>query len=158
MDIAKESGLNRNTFYYHFKDIPNLIEYILVQEWNECINECSDKYDPGEVACKVTEQLSKRKNAILHIYKSVKRESFEMYLWKVCEYIAAYFIENETASRENKGIDDCKLAYQYIEGLIFGIVMEWIESGFDDDFKDNIEKISILKSGDLHNIIQSCFS
>ena len=158
LDITKESGLNRNTFYYHFKDIPDLIEYILVEEWNECINKCSDKYDPGELACKITEQILKRKNAILHIYKSVKRESFEIYLWKACDYIASYFIENETDTEEKNDKDGCQLAYQYIKGTIFGIIMEWIESGLDDDFKDNIQKISILKSGNLYNLIKFCLS
>ena len=31
-DIVKDSGLNRNTFYYHFADIYDLLKWMLDQE------------------------------------------------------------------------------------------------------------------------------
>ena len=31
-DIVEECGINRNTFYYHFQDIPDLIEAIAKEE------------------------------------------------------------------------------------------------------------------------------
>lgn len=27
-DIVERCGVNRNTFYYHFKDIPDVVEFI----------------------------------------------------------------------------------------------------------------------------------
>ena len=31
-DIVEDCGINRNTFYYHFEDIPSLIEAIVREE------------------------------------------------------------------------------------------------------------------------------
>ncbi|MBO4467998.1 MAG: TetR/AcrR family transcriptional regulator, partial [Clostridia bacterium] len=31
-DITSELDINRNTFYYHFHDIPQLIEEIIIEE------------------------------------------------------------------------------------------------------------------------------
>ena len=31
-DIADECGINRNTFYYHFKDIYDLVEWICIED------------------------------------------------------------------------------------------------------------------------------
>ena len=31
-EIVEECGINRNSFYYHFDDIPSLLEEILVEE------------------------------------------------------------------------------------------------------------------------------
>ena len=31
-DITKDCGINRMTFYYHFKDIYDLIEWIFIEE------------------------------------------------------------------------------------------------------------------------------
>ena len=28
-DIVERCGVNRNTFYYHFRDIPDVVEFIL---------------------------------------------------------------------------------------------------------------------------------
>jgi len=39
-DIVEKCGINRNSFYYHFHDIPSLIEEIVTEEANRII----DKY------------------------------------------------------------------------------------------------------------------
>ena len=31
-EIVSECGINRNSFYYHFKDIPNLLEEIFIEQ------------------------------------------------------------------------------------------------------------------------------
>ena len=33
-DIVERCGVNRNTFYYHFKDIPDVVEFILKKKNN----------------------------------------------------------------------------------------------------------------------------
>ncbi len=37
-DIVERCGVNRNTFYYHFKDIPDVVEFILKKKWDEISN------------------------------------------------------------------------------------------------------------------------
>ncbi len=34
-DIVERCGVNRNTFYYHFRDIPDVVEFILKKKWDE---------------------------------------------------------------------------------------------------------------------------
>ena len=34
-DIVEDCGINRNTFYYHFEDIPALIEAIILEQVNQ---------------------------------------------------------------------------------------------------------------------------
>ena len=38
-DIVEDCGINRNSFYYHFQDIPALIEEIVAQRAEDIINE-----------------------------------------------------------------------------------------------------------------------
>lgn len=37
-DIVERCGVNRNTFYYHFKDIPDVVEFILKKKWERFWN------------------------------------------------------------------------------------------------------------------------
>ena len=37
-DIVERCGVNRNTFYYHFHDIPEVVEYVLKRKWDEILN------------------------------------------------------------------------------------------------------------------------
>ena len=41
-DIVDECGINRNTFYYHFADIPELLETIIKEETDRVISTHSD--------------------------------------------------------------------------------------------------------------------
>ena len=41
-DIVDECGINRNTFYYHFADIPELLETIIKEETDRVISSHSD--------------------------------------------------------------------------------------------------------------------
>ena len=34
-DIVERCGVNRNTFYYHFRDIPDVVEFVLKRKWDE---------------------------------------------------------------------------------------------------------------------------
>lgn len=36
-DIVEECGVNRNSFYYHFQDIPTLVEEIVTEEADRII-------------------------------------------------------------------------------------------------------------------------
>ena len=50
-DIVERCGVNRNTFYYHFKDIPDVVEFILKKKWDEILEHPQDnnlKSDFGE--------------------------------------------------------------------------------------------------------------
>lgn len=46
--MSERCHLNRNTFYYHFQDIPNLIEYT-VKSWADQI--IQNNYEFGSVTC-----------------------------------------------------------------------------------------------------------
>ena len=38
-DIVEDCGINRNTFYYHFEDMPALVEAVVLEEVNHIMLE-----------------------------------------------------------------------------------------------------------------------
>ena len=44
-DIVDHAGVGRNTFYYHFEDIPDLIHWVLYQETEVVLEECIAQQD-----------------------------------------------------------------------------------------------------------------
>ena len=46
-DIADECGINRNTFYYHFKDIYDLVEWICIEDGKKALSQYR-QYDNWE--------------------------------------------------------------------------------------------------------------
>lgn len=41
-DIVEDCGISRNTFYYHFEDMPSLIEAVVMEEVNRIMEQYSE--------------------------------------------------------------------------------------------------------------------
>lgn len=81
-NIVERCLINRNTFYYHFQDIPTLTEYT-IKEWTEQVikNNC-EFGEPIHCITIIVQELINRKSAFIHLYRSLRRESFIHYLNK----------------------------------------------------------------------------
>ena len=82
-DIVEDCGINRNSFYYHFEDMPALIEEIISEEVDNSIDE-HPEIDSLEQCIEVAVEFTIRnKRAVLHIYNSANRSTCEKYLMEV---------------------------------------------------------------------------
>ena len=155
LDIVKQCGISRNTFYYHFQDIPELMESILRENADSIIRENPKIESISDCINAVITTSLMNKRAVLHIYKSVNRNIFEQYHWKICEYVVtAYFnsnIQDVEISPEDKTAVIC-----YMQSVCFGVVMLWLNNELDEDMQKYILRMCELKQGDLKNIIEKC--
>ena len=76
-DIVEDCGINRNTFYYHFDDIPSLMEEILREE-TECVlgkHLGTDSWEEGFIAA--VEFALDYKRSLFNLYFSAYLDVFE---------------------------------------------------------------------------------
>ena len=71
-DIVEDCGINRNTFYYYFHDIPSLIEEMVMEEAERIIREYPSSETIENFFDTVINYILERKNLLLHIYHSAK--------------------------------------------------------------------------------------
>ena len=91
-DIVERCGVNRNTFYYHFRDISDVVESALLREVDNAFEhpvEVDSMLECLEVLVKL---IGENKKAMLHIYCSVQRETFTSVLDKMCQYVIKQYI------------------------------------------------------------------
>ena len=91
-DIVERCGVNRNTFYYHFRDISDVVESALLREVDNAFEhpvEVDSMLECLEVLVKL---IGENKKAMLHIYCSVQRETFTSALDKMCQYVIKQYI------------------------------------------------------------------
>ena len=76
-DITEDCGINRMTFYYHFKDIYDLIEWCCVEDAKKAL-EGKKTYDTWQQGfLQIFEAVLDNKPFILNVYHSVSREQVE---------------------------------------------------------------------------------
>lgn len=152
-DIVEECGVNRNSFYYHFQDIPALIEEIVTEEADQIIAEYPT-IDSLETCLNVALAFAmKNRRAILHIYHSVNRDIFEQYLWKVCRHVVSAYAAGIFADKP-VGQEDRKLIARFYEEECFGMVMGWMSSGMKDGIQDDISRLCELRRGMVDEMIR----
>ena len=143
-DIVEKCGINRNSFYYHYQDIPALIEEIVKEEAEQILEKYPSVSTIVECFDALIEFASHRKRAIMHIYRSVNREVFERNLIAVTEFFVSNYV-NTALTNENIGETDKKTVTDYYKCVCFGLVLNWLNTGMTDEYAHEIRRIFLLK-------------
>ena len=143
-DIVERCGINRNSFYYHYQDLPALIEEIIKEDAENMIRAYPSVTTIVECFDAIIEFTSCRKKAIMHIYHSVNREMFEKNLMMVCEYFIASYV-NTALANENISAEDKKAIVSYYKCVCFGLTIDWLNSGMSEEYMKSLRRIFVLK-------------
>ena len=152
-DIVEDCGINRNSFYYHFQDIPALLEEIITEQAEELIENYPEieSLEKGmEVA---TEFAIQNKMAVFHIYNSVNRDMYEQYTMRLCRHVVARYLD--VAFKDaNVPAEDRELAVRLVSCALFGLVYDWLNSGMNEDRPADIKRVCELCKGIPEMIIE----
>ena len=137
--LTERCGINRNSFYYHYQDIPALIEEIITEDADEIISNYSS-IDSMQIGLKaVLDFASSKRKAILHIFNSVNRDIFERDLWKVCEYVVIQYLKPILEVGHLSEFDQ-EIAFKFYKCECFGFAMDWLNNGMEEEAQAQIDR------------------
>ena len=126
-DITEDCGINRMTFYYHFKDIYDLIEWTCVEDASRAL-EGKKTYDTWQQGLlQIFEAVQDNKPFIMNVYRSVSREQVETYLYKLAYELLIGVVREKAAgmSVREEDMDFIATVYQY---AFVGLMLDWIKN------------------------------
>ena len=135
-DITEDCGINRMTFYYHFKDIYDLVEWACLEDAKRALDE-KKTYDTWQQGLlQIFEAVQENKPFILNVYRCVHREQVEKYLQPLVDQLMLDVIQEESASMVIREEDKQFIAkiYAYI---FIGVMLDWIK----DDLREAPQEI-----------------
>ena len=145
-DIVSRCQVNRNTFYYHFQDIPSLLE-LVVKEWMDAIlQRCRSTDSPMDCITAIMDACYIRRDAILHIYRSVHLEDFLNRVDKLALYVIRSYIDTAAAALPLRP-EDRKLLIRFYKCMFVGIALEWLRTGMRYDLTASARQLSALLAG-----------
>ena len=130
-DIVDDCGINRSSFYYHFQDIPALLEDIVKEGTDAIIRKNAGK-TIAECMEGVVEFFLENKKTVQHVYRAVSRETFEQWLDRAAKYFVQNFFStalSDTEIPEETG----KMLRQYYVYLTSGFLLKWIAKGLQEE-------------------------
>lgn len=154
-DITDECGVNRMTFYYHFHDIYDLIDWAFREEVEQATKD--KHYAPSEWRTNildVCQVILNNKSFIMNIYRSVGREKVEQYLYKGL-YPTVSSLINEQLQGVNVPEDGRKLYANFYVYGISGIIQNWVNYDMKEDPASLVDRMAILVRGNLDSVIEA---
>ena len=154
-DIAEDCGINRMTFYYHFKDIYDLVEWTCEEDAAKAL-EGKKTYDTWQQGfLNIFYAVLENKPFIMNVYRSVSREQVEIYLYRVT-YDLLIGVVNERSANMSVSEDDKKFIADFYKFAFVGIMLEWIKNDMKADPKQIVDRISNLIHGDITRTLENC--
>lgn len=154
VDIAEDCGVNRQTFYYHFQDIYDLIEWTYLNDGTKAIGgkKTYDTWQQGFL--RIFAYVSENRDFVLNTYRNMEcRVHLERYL-----YDEALELLLDVVKEQSEGVpireDDCLFIANFYKYAFVGLVLEWIGTGMKERPERIVEKLSTLLHGDLTGAIQ----
>lgn len=153
-DIVEECGINRNTFYYYYKDIYDLMEDVLLTETKKVLDTQESNHTLEEFQL-ISTFITNYKTAITHIYYSKSRDIFVSYLFTVSEMIIDNYI-NCLPSVKNISMKNKKFVCDFYRFSLVGMVINWIKNGMEEDSQQILKKMSDIFENTVEDALEVC--
>ena len=152
--LVEKCGINRNSFYYHFEDIPSLMEEIIREQFDEIVKKYHSTDSIVEGIDAIIESFTQYRRAVMHIYRSMKREVFEQHLMNTCEYFVTCYADNAIRREDMDGLirENRELIINYYKCVCFDLMIDWLESGMKEEKARSLHVIFKLRVMTAENI------
>lgn len=147
-DITTDCGISRMAFYYHFKDIYDLVEWSCVEDGTKAL-QGKKTYDSWtEGLTQIFGAVLENKPFIMNVYRNVDRERMERYLYHLTYDLIVGVVQEKSKDLDISEEDKKFIANFYKYGFV-GIMLEWIQEGMKEDIEELVNKMSLT----LHNTV-----
>ena len=152
-DIVEDCGVNRNSFYYHFQDIPSLLEEIIVEMTAKVIENLPEESTFEEKVTAALQEINLNKRMIYHIYGSSNREFYEKQLMKICEHVTRTYIRSREYS-ERVDSKDLEFVLSYLKCELFGQLIDWLNHDMSYDIVEHSRILCRMFAGSMRMVCQ----
>ena len=152
-DITEDCGINRMTFYYHFKDIYDLVEWSCLEDARKALdkNKTYDTWQQGFL--QIFEEVLENKQFVMNVYRCVHREQVEKYLKPLVDSLLLDVINERSAGMTVRDEDKSYIA-QIFSYIFIGLMLDWINDDMREDPKMIVNRLAMLIKGSLSSIFE----
>ncbi|RHM60484.1 MULTISPECIES: TetR/AcrR family transcriptional regulator [Coprobacillaceae] len=142
-NIVERCEVNRNTFYYHFQDIPTLAQQSVKRWVDEVIETHYEFGSPLTCLIPLTEEFIKRKEAFKHLYFSSQRDDFMRYTDHLAYHVVRLYMKQDSHYISISNQEKEMIVHLY-KCLLIGIILDWLESDTNYDLSLFVKNICQL--------------
>ena len=152
-DITEDCGISRMTFYYHFKDIYDLVEWACAEDAARALQnkKTYDTWQQGFV--QIFHAVRENKVFVMNVYHCVNREQVEKYLVPLTDQLIMGVITERAAGMTVREADQQFIAQVYSYAFV-GIMLDWIRDDMRADPEELVNRLAMVIHGGITQALE----
>ena len=152
-DITEDCGISRMTFYYHFKDIYDLVEWACAEDAARALQnkKTYDTWQQGFV--QIFHAVRENKVFVMNVYRCVNREQVEKYLVPLTDQLIMGVITERAAGMTVREADQQFIAQVYSYAFV-GIMLDWIQDDMRADPEELVNRLAMVIRGGITQALE----
>lgn len=145
-DLADRCGVNRQTFYYHFVDIRDLLRWIVLEDAERVLqsNRTAKTWEKGYLD--LLKHLREEKDFVSNVFHSLSLDELQSYLYKITYNLMKGVVDEESAGMSVREEDKSFIA-DFLKYAFVGVTLNWIKKEMKEEPPSLVEKVSLTAGG-----------
>ena len=152
-DIAEDCEINRMTFYYHFKDIYDLVEWSCLEDARRALEQKKTHDTWQEGLLQIFQAVRDNRPFILNVYRCIHREQVEKYLEPLVDNLVMGVLNEESAGITVREEDKAFITQVY-SYILVGLMLDWIKDDMREEPKEIVERLGRLIDGSMEEALR----
>lgn len=142
-DLAETAGINRQTFYYHYHDIYEVVEGIFARMAHTAFEMCSDFDTWKGGLSSLLNRMKEEQTFVEHCIRVMPRQQMEMTLYPIFEETVTAVMRDTSAEMILRD-GELELITSFFKYALTGVVLCWADHGMQEDVSFLAERIYLL--------------
>ena len=153
-DLTNDCGISRMSFYYHFKDIYDLVEWACFEDAAQALQgkKTHDTWQEGLM--QIFEAVMENKPFILNVYHALSRDQIESYLFHLTYNLIEGVVE-EKSTGMNVTKEQKQFVADFYKYSFVGLMLDWIKKSMKEDYQEIVHCICTTMSGNVTNSLRN---
>lgn len=151
-DLTKKTGVSRNTFYYHFSDINQLLEWTFDHEIVCGLEsyETIDNWQEGLLS--VLNYTEKNRKFCLNTFHSINRDRLEAFLYRITYEMLLSIMEKTYDAQLQNGQLKNQIADFYSRAIVAQVI-QWLTTRLEEPKDCFIARLEAVTKGTIKGIV-----
>ncbi len=147
-DITEDCGINRMTFYYHFKDIYDLVEWSCLEDTARVLQEkkTHDTWEEGFID--IFRAVKENKLLVMNVHRCISRERVEQYLVSLTDGLIRGVVEEDAVGMSVRDEDKAFIAQVY-SYVFVGVMLEWVAGDMKAEPEPLVRRLALVVQGSV---------